>query len=341
MKRNQVTINDVAELAGVSRATVSLVNQAHPRIPKETGDRVREAMISLGYTYNRAAANLRSRTSQALGLIINDIRNPFFAELTSAVQEAAATKNFLVYLAESAEDLKRQEVLVGSFAEHAIAGLIICPAIGTTKQSFRVLQNCGIPICTVIRKVDEANCDFVGSDDLEASRLATQHLIHKGCKRIAYVGGESVDPVRRDRYAGYALALKKARLKIHPELDFQGRLSRENTVKFMKSIADQHKDIDAIVCHNDFTSIAALHGLRLVGVQAGIDVAVIGFDGTNDAEITCPPASTMWLHGDLIGQDAVQLLLQRIENPARKRVDVIQPHDLIVRDSSATFKANI
>lgn len=336
-KSRQPTVNDVANLAGVSRATVSLVNQSHARIPKETAERVRAAMATLGYTYNRAAANLRSQTSQALGLIIDDIRNPFLSELTSAVQDAAAQHGLMVYLAESAGDLVRQELLVRSFAEHAIAGLIICPAIGTSKESFKALQNSGIPICTIIRRIDDTDCDFVGSDNYEASRTATEHLIHQGCKSIAYIGGESIDPVRRARYSGYADALQFADLKLLAELDFQGKISRENTFRFVRHICENNLTVDAIVCHNDFTTLAALFELRAFNYRPGADIAVIGFDGTLDVEITSPPASTMRFHGDLIGREAVKILILRRSDPNREQEIIIQANDLVIRESSRLF----
>jgi LacI family transcriptional regulator len=120
----------------VSRSTVSLVLQKHPRIPEETANKVRKSMDALGYTYNRNAANLRQRTSQAIGLVINDIRNPFFAQLTSAVEETAAKAGYMVYLAESAEEPARQDRVLDSFVEHNVAGVIVCAATGTPARAF-------------------------------------------------------------------------------------------------------------------------------------------------------------------------------------------------------------
>ena len=149
------TIIDVAQAAGVSKSTVSLVLQSSSAVKKETRDLVRRAMADLGYVYNRAAANLRSAQGGLIGLVINDLRNPFFTEFATSVQMALSAKGFAAVVANTDEDAGLQAQTVGAMIEHGISALIISPAYGEEEATFGPLQRAGIPVLQVLRKVTD------------------------------------------------------------------------------------------------------------------------------------------------------------------------------------------
>ena len=138
------TIIDVAKKAGVSKSTVSLVLRNSPTIRDETRELVRAAMRDLGYVYNRSAANMRSSNAGLIGLVINDLRNPFFTEFATSLQMALAEKSYATVLANTDEDAELQAQVVSSMIEHGVSALIICPAYGSTQDTFDAIARAGI-----------------------------------------------------------------------------------------------------------------------------------------------------------------------------------------------------
>ncbi len=334
MERKRVTINDIADHAGVSRSTVSLVLQEHPRISGETRQRVQRSIHDLGYTYNRNAANLRRRTSQAIGLIINDICNPFFAELTSAIEETAAESGYFVYLVESAEDIERQHQVLMSLIEHDVAGLIICPATGTPPETFDKLYATGVPMCLAVRPYPDDRLDFAGPDNYAAAKLAASHLIETGHRRIAFLGGERNNPSRIDRLSGYFSALQGHGLEFDPALVIESRPSRLSGIGDVERVITLPDRPTAALCYNDFVGISVMHGLRRNGLEPGKDMALVGFDGMPETELTFPPLSTVSLHARSVGRSAASLLIMRIAKPERRPHREVEQPILIVRESS-------
>jgi LacI family transcriptional regulator len=335
VERKRVTINDIAQHAGVSRSTVSLVLQEHSRISGETRERVQRSMHDLGYTYNRNAANLRRQTSQAIGLIINDICNPFFAELTSAIEETAEEAGYFVYLVESSEDTERQHQVLMSLIEHHVAGLIVCPATGTPPETFDKLYATGVPMCLAVRPYPDDRLDFAGPDNYAAAKLAASHLIEAGHRRIAFLGGEKNNPSRIDRLSGYFSALQGNGIEFDPTLVVESRPSRLSGIADVELVLKLSERPTAALCYNDFVGISVMHGLRRNGLEPGRDMALVGFDGMPEAELTFPPLSTVSLHPRSVGRNAASLLIARIIDPERRPQRSVEQPTLIVRESSS------
>lgn len=329
----RVTIIDIAKAAGVSPSTVSLVLQKNERISAETRLRVEEAIQRLGYKYNRSAANLRRQTSQAIGLIINDICNPFFAEMTAGVQQALEGTDFLVFLVEAGDDMERQSRVYRTLDEHGIGGLIIFPASDTKPEFLERIAAGGTPICVAVRRPPDADVDYVGPDNRLAGRMATRHLIELGHRRIAFVGGESPSPARIDRMAGYRDALQRAGLSFDPTLCTESRPTRANAIVDIGRLLDLPEPPTAAIGYNDNVALAAMHGLRKRGVEPGREFAIIGIDGTSDAELAYPALTTVSLHAHETGRRAAELVLERIKSPGRIHENVILRPNLIVRAS--------
>ncbi len=339
--RKRVTINDIAHHAGVSRSTVSLVLRNDTRISQETRQRVQAAIADLGYIYNRGAANLRAQTSQAIGLMINDLTNPFFTELTAAIEETAEAEGYFVYLVQSGEDPDHQHDLLLSLVEHGVAGLIICPATNSRTETFDRLFTQGVPVCIAVRPWPDGRFDFSGTDNFRAAQMAANALIRRGHRRIAFLGGERGNPSRDDRLSGYFNALQRNGLNYDPALVIESRPSRVSGMHDVEKVLALPERPTAALCHNDFVAISVMHGLRRNGLEPGRDMAVMGFDGMPEAETSYPTLSTVFLSARDIGAHAARLLSQRIKDPGRPITREIREPELIIRDSSNAVDRSI
>src|SRR4051794_39344253 len=215
-ERRNVTIIDIARAAGVSKSTVSLVLRGSPMVKGETRERVTKAMEAHGYVYNRGAASLRRARTDIIGMVINDLANPFFAELAIGIERALQNSGYIPFIANTAENVVRQAEVVRSMREHGAAGLILCPALDTDAQEIRSLTSPGVPLILAIRRILGARVSLVASDNVAGAARATRHLIGLGHRRIAYVGGAERMVVRQDRVTGFRQAMDEAGLLIEP-----------------------------------------------------------------------------------------------------------------------------
>jgi LacI family transcriptional regulator len=184
------TIVDVAQRAGVSKSTVSLVLQNSPLVRDETRDDVRRAMAEIGYVYNRSAANLRSANAGLIGLVINDLRNPFFTEFATSVQMALSARGYATVLANTDEDPALQAQVVGAMLEHGVSALIVSPAYGDEAATFDAIARArDSGPCRCCAGWPTAPPFPLPRPIMPPARLATEHLLAQGARQIAFVGG--------------------------------------------------------------------------------------------------------------------------------------------------------
>ena len=198
----RVTLMDVARHCGVSRATVSLVLNDSPLVATNTRDRVRQAMAELGYVYNRAAASLRTQHSDAIGVVLTNITNPYFAEFATGVQDILTSRDTVPLLAVSGEDRGLQHRLVKSLVERNVDGIVLVPAHGTTPDDLPDLL--GTPLVLMARRLNGVDVDYVGAQNRDGGYAAAEHLYSHGCRRIAFVGGYTDSSAREERAGGVA-----------------------------------------------------------------------------------------------------------------------------------------
>ncbi len=219
-QQRRATIVDVAHRAGVSKSAVSLVLAGSPLVRESKRARVIEAMDALGYVYNRGAANLRAARTSQVGMVINDLGNPFFMELAVGIERACQTSNVVPFLANTGENVVRQTQVIRLMRENGAAGLIICPAIGTDAAELNALTE-RIPVVFVMRRLQGARGSVVVPDNRNGARRATAHLISLGHRRIAFLGGLPGMIVRDERLGGYRDVLTDAGLAIDPALSVE------------------------------------------------------------------------------------------------------------------------
>ncbi len=333
-KTGSVTITDIAQAAGVSKSTVSLVLQDSPLIRSQTATRVREAAERLGYVYNRRAAELRRKSSNIIGIVINDLANPFFAELLVGMERRLAQDGYVCLMAHTDERLDLQQRVLASMREQHAAGIILCPVFGTPASVPAAIEGWGIPLLVVIRPLANGRHDFAGADNQKGTRIATEHLIAQGHERIAFLGRAGVGPVYERRLAGYKSAMRKHKLPIDPAWIIDVPPTRAGGREGIWRVLELPRPPRAAVCYNDVVAFGALSGLGEKGLMAGRDFALIGFDGVAATEHSNPPLSTMDVEPGALGTAAAQILLRRIQEPASASVRYLAAPRLVVRQSS-------
>ncbi len=327
-----MTMLDVAAEANVSKSTVSLVLQGSDLIRDETADRVREAARRLGYVYNRRAADLRRKSSNTIGVVINDLMNPFFAEVLVGLERRLVDAGYTVLMAHTNENLERQEKVLLTMREHNTAGIALCPALGTPASLTKTVKSWGIPMVVMVRTLGSGNYDFAGSDNAHGVRLATQHLLSAGHHRIGFLGGQS-GPVLEQRLQGYKAALAAAGIAVDNGLVFAANPTREGGDATMRALLALRPPVRAAVCYNDLVAFGALSALGERGLRAGVDFALMGFDNVLDAAHSNPPLSTVDIRPRELGEQAASILLARIENPDQSRRQYVAEPQLVLRQS--------
>lgn len=329
------TIIDVAERAGVSKSTVSLVLQNSPTVREETREQVRAAMAEIGYVYNRTAANLRSSGAGLIGLVINDLRNPFFTEFATSLQMALSAKGYSAVVANTDEDPKLQTQVIGAMIEHGVSFIIISPCYGGGGEGFDSIARAGIPALQVLRRVDSRKdiFPFAAPDSRSGGRIATEHLLSGRQGRVAFVGGIEGSSVLQERMSGYLDAVEAAGLS---PLVIAGRASRAFGREMARRLQQDHPNVDAVMCFNDLVALGLLSGCAEVGRKVGGDgLRIVGFDDIEECSQTWPALSSVRCDIAGFGRMIAGTVLDWLLSGKVPAEEVRTPVALMVRQSSA------
>ncbi|MDX3933344.1 MAG: LacI family DNA-binding transcriptional regulator [Stenotrophomonas sp.] len=330
-----VTVTDIARAIGVSRATVSLVLRGSPLVNVDTRAKVEAELRRQRYVYNRAAANLRRRTSSSVALVINDLSNPFFAEFAAGVDEALGDQGYVTLLGSTGESPQRQQAVLGTLMEHTPAGLILSPAEGSDTAQVRQALGPTANVLLFNRALAGADWDFLALDNQQGAYLATRHLIERGHREIAFFGGHADSSSCEQRRAGYQQALGEAGLSVTPQWLIESAPNRLEAARRVDELFVGGGRPSAAVCYNDTVALGLMLGLTSRGIRPGGDFAVTGFDDIPEAAVAVPPLTTLTVDPRARGRQAAELLLQRVQTPDAPPQRTVAPVQLRIRESSA------
>jgi LacI family transcriptional regulator len=331
--RQKLTLNDIAHGCGVSRATVSLVLRGSPLVRAETRAAVEAEIRRVGYIYNRAAANLRARSASSVALVINDLSNPFFAEFAAGVDEALAEVGFVTLLGSTGESTTRQQAVLASLVEHAPAGIILSPAEGSEGAVIARVVGDHVPVLVFNREL-AGDWDFLGMDNRIGARLATEHLLALGHRRIAFFGGHRDSSSCRQRQEGYVDALTAFGIEAEPRWRIDTAPTRLEAARQAGALFASDPAPTAAVCYNDAVALGLQLGLVARGRQPGVDFALVGFDDIPEAALSVPPLTTIASAPRSRGRQAAERILDRMRDPSLPNLQRAVPVQLIVRESS-------
>jgi len=330
-----VSVRDVALRAGVSVGTVSNVMNQPNKVSAATVERVQEAITALGFVRNDAARQLRAGRSRAIGLIILDVGNPFFTELARGAEDEAARAGLSIILGNSDEKAEREATYLDLFEEQRMHGILISPFGDITARLHR-LRDRGIPAVLVDRTSADVSFSSVSVDDIAGGKLAVDHLIATGRRRIAFVGGPMEIRQVTDRIEGSRRAIAA-----HPGvslevIDTSALTVIEGRNAGIAIAARPASDRpDAIFAANDLVATGLLQALVMQGgVRVPRDIAMIGYDDIAFAAAAAVPLSSIRQPTHLIGQTAVEILLEEAANPGLAPRQVIFHPELVIREST-------
>ncbi|GAA3758101.1 LacI family DNA-binding transcriptional regulator [Microbacterium kribbense] len=329
-----VSVRDVAEAAGVSVGTVSNVLNRPEKVSAATVARVHDVIARLGFVRNDAARQLRAGRSRAIGLLVLDLRNPFFADLARGAEERAAEHGLSVFVVGSDEKPERERAAIDLFEQQRVFGMLLASA-GDDLPRLRQLQQRGIPVVLVDRESPDAAVPSVAVDDVDGGRLAGEHLLSIGRRRIAFVGGPASIRQVTDRLEGVqqaVAAVPDATLEFVGTAALsvlEGRRAAERIAGRLASSRPQ-----AIFAANDLLALGLIQGFVMTGaVRVPDDIALIGYDDIDFATAAVVPLSSVRQPAALIGATAVDLLVGATDQTGGPAHVMFQP-ELVVRAST-------
>jgi LacI family transcriptional regulator len=330
-----VSVRDVAQRAGVSVGTVSNVMNRPDKVSPATIDAVQRAIADLGFVRNDAARQLRAGRSRAVGLVILDVGNPFFADVARGAEDQAARAGFAIILGNSDEKADRESRYLDLFEEQRMHGVLISP-IGEVTERLHRLRDRGIPAVLVDRTSGDTSFSSVSVDDIAGGRLAVDHLIATGRRRIAFVGGPMEIRQVTDRLEGSRRAVDA-----HPDVALEVLETTGLTVQEGRAVGERLLERsrsdrpDAIFAANDLIAVGLLQALYMQGaVVVPDEIALIGYDDISFAQASVVPLSSIRQPSGLIGATAVDILLEEAADPGRAAVQIVFQPELVIRDST-------
>jgi DNA-binding LacI/PurR family transcriptional regulator len=329
------TIRDVANRAGVSTATVSRVLARIGNPKAETARSVLRAVEELEYRPSAVARSLRMRRTNTLGLIVTDIQNPFFPELVQAADNTARERGFSILLGSAAYDEHRAVHYLDLMVDRRVDGMIIASS-QLSDESWRWLAASPVPVVVVNAEPAGVPIDVITSDNAAGARLAAEHLVGLGHRRIAYIRGLEGFTADTPRYEGFRAACRDAGIPAADLVEVRGDGLFDGGERAMAELLATHGEITAVANHNDVTAIGAMRALRAVHRRVPQDISVIGCDDIAAASWVVPALTTVEQQKAALGQMAVDRLLRILDNPDDRLAPetVLLPMILRVREST-------
>jgi len=306
-----ITLKMVAEKAKVSVNTASRAINNKPDINFKTKKRILQIAQELGYVRNDTAVALRTKKTGTIGVIIADNRNPFYAEVLNGMEEAAREKNYHIILANTQRDYQKEEEAINLLLAKRVDGLLIAP-VQDRDDDIRNLIEANFPFVILGRDFENIKVDAVYNNEIKGGFLATEYLIKKGHKRIAFINGFLHKSPARGRLEGYKKALKECGIPLDDILVSVGDIDVEDGYERTKQMMKKNLDFTAIFTYNDMMAFGAMRAIKEKGLRA---------------------LTTIKLKKQDLGVESVKLLLSRISGKRKKLKKMMLDVDIITRET--------
>lgn len=335
-----VRMKDIAKDLGISQATVSKVLRDHPDIGEKTRQRVLERIKELDYQPNSLARSLVTGRSYLIGLIAPSLLHPFFAEIALALSNVIRDRGYSLIVSSSEEDPEIEKEEISRLIGRRLDALVIASS-GSNIEQFERMDGKAQPYVLIDRDLPGLAANFIGINDEKAGWLATEHLIHMGCRRVAHIRGQD-NSTGIGRFEGYRQALR------HHEMAFsEDYVVRRNYVdtettrqgaEAMRLLLEQDPKPDGVFCFNDPLAIGAMSTILDAGLRIPEDIALIGCGNLPNNDCLRVPLSSIDQHSQMIGQRAAELVLNLIESKQTPLVQTIILEPTLVARSSTQRK---
>jgi LacI family transcriptional regulator len=330
-----VTVREVAKAAGVSTGTVSNVLNRPDIVADATRERVLRAVESTGFIRNTQAYQLRGGRSQAVGVVVLDVSNPFFTEMFRGAEGCLQAEGYVLMLGSTDDSVDREARFVRALEEHRVQGVLITP-VGADLDVAQALRTRGVPTVLLDRKAAADEFCSVTVDDVHGGELAATHLFDLGHRHVAFVNGPTTIRQCRDRRQGArkaVRALAKSEAAELVELPV-GALTVRHGEAAVERIMALVPRPTAVMCANDLLALGVLRGLAARGVAVPESLAVVGYDDLIFGSMLSPSLTSVRQPAFELGAAAAQLLLDEVNNPDHRHREVRFEPELVVRASS-------
>ena len=335
-----ITLKEIASTLGISITTVSKALKNYPDVSEKTKKAVKELAENLNYTPNSFAVNLRTKESKTIGLIIPEVTHHFFANIIKAIIDAAEKNGYLVIILQSNESLELEKKQVELLINKRVDGILISLSNESNNDShIQEIIKRNIPLVMFDKIAKLSNCSKIIIDDQKAGFDATQHLIDKGCKKIAHIRGPLNPQNSIDRYLGYKKALEKNNIPFDSKLVYTcEKVTFEEGLEFTKQLIEEHPDVDGIFAITDLVAVGAVAYCNEQKIAIPNDIKIIGFSNWFMSQVITPKLSTVEQPSHEMGIAAFDLLLEEMIH--RKEETLFTPKtieldtQIIVRESS-------
>ncbi len=332
MNKKRVVLSDVANLAGLSKATVSRYLNNSIVLPQATVQRIEDAIAQLDYRANSLARRLSKGGSETIGLVLPDITNPFFAELADAAEEAASEHRYSLVLCITRNNPDKERQFIRWLDTCQVDGLLFTtnrPDNGVLREELVGHQR----IVLIDEDIPGSLVPKVFVDNIQGGILATRQLIAAGHRRIAFVGGPDALMSVRERYEGFRQAMKLAGLACPPEQVLYGEYSREFGQSALHRLLSLPQPPTAVFAASDYLVLGLLDGLNQRGLTAPDALSLVGFDDASYAELITPRLSTIRQPARLLGRTAIDIMIKLLSGHQDINMETRIPVEWISRDS--------
>ncbi|WP_411894734.1 LacI family DNA-binding transcriptional regulator [Winogradskyella sp. A2] len=337
MNKKRTTIKDIANKLNISPAAVSKAMHNDSRISKETKEAVKRVAKELNYQPNHLASALRKGKSNLVGVIVPRTNSNFFSSVLEQMEEVLHKAGYNIIITQSNESFEKECNNIDTLLFTQVDGIIASMANETIDLSYyEKIKAKGIPLILFDRGENDLNVDYVGINDYDSSHMIVEHLVSKGCKRIAHIGGYRRTRIFNNRINGYVDAIKKNNLPIDSELIVESSLTIEDGRKHMKALLKLKKRPDAIYAASDYAALGALQVLNEGNINVPNDMRLVGFGNEPFTSLVTPSITSVDQNSNDIGKLAALTFLERVNEPELKQTlnKNILEAKLIVRDSS-------
>ncbi|MCP4404085.1 MAG: LacI family transcriptional regulator [bacterium] len=332
-KRKSITLNDVAKYAGVSPRTVSNVVNDWPYVSEEMRQKVKDAIQAVGYRPNRMARSLVTGQTNTVGIIIQDISNPFFGPAIKGCEDILFEHNYSFFLCDTNENEERERYYLDLLIGRAVDAVIIWgPRISRDELETSIGND--LPFVTVEfeGKPIGPHHIIVNIDNVGGAQSATQHLIAQRYQKIAHLASSQGRLTCQQRLMGYQQALETAGRDVEPQLIQQGKPSTRGGYRAALTLLTEHSP-DAIFCYNDLMAIGAILAAEHLEMDVPGDVAIVGFDDIPMAAMIAPPLTTMRISQHELGRLTGELVMEHLKDKDAAPKSLLYPVELQIRGS--------
>jgi len=330
-------MKDIAEDLNLSVVTISKVLHQHPDIGPETRERVLQRMKDLNYRPNLTARALVTGRTYAIGLIVPDLVHPFFGEVAKALSSVLRAKGYSLVLSSSEDDPRLEQQEIDQLVARRVDVLIVA-SVQSDGEGFRRLQEQKTQVVLIDRRFEKVAAHFVGIDDIEAGRLATEHLLEVGCRHLAHIGGPDVSTAK-GRLDGYREVLARRNIEERPgTIILRGHgddAGSQSGYAAMRTLLGLKPRPDGVFCYNDPTAMGAMKAVVEQGLRVPEDVAIVGCGNVAYADFLRIPLTSVDQRSSEMGMLAGKLAFSVLQNPPKRPKKVVLTPRLVRRDSTS------